>query len=318
MKISRIINQWAKKWFYFSFLLSLVAFVVVGYSLWHIWHQSIEQQQQQIKQDNALLALEGATAHLEAQQKQLSASIAHLEQLAYWKNRDWVLSEVHYLLDLANLSLQFQHKVPAAIQLLTAADNRLRLVGDTNLLPLRKAIMTDKQQLQSATMVDVPGLLMKIQVMSETVSQLPLLPAANVVSSEPMNVEKATTHGWRDALQKTGEQLKQLVVIEKQSNLPKGALEPIQHVYNNIYLQALLTQLQWAVLQRDDTFYQDTIARMQRYILAHYLQQTPAIGVLKKNLKDIANEHLNPTQQHIKASLAALNDAMKLGSSYYD
>ena len=59
-------------------------------------------------------------------------------------------------------------------------------------------------------------------------------------------------------------------------------------------------------------------ARMQRYILAHYLQQTPAIGVLKKNLKDIANEHLNPTQQHIKASLAALNDAMKLGSSYYD
>ena len=319
MKQSKTAGKRIRRLASVSLSLFLMFLGVVGYMAWQGWHQGKELEEQGAKQKKVLLALESRLTSIEAQQKQLSESLRDIKELSSWQNRDWVLSEVHYLLDLASLSLQLQHNISSAIQLLIFADNRLVLVKDPSLLPLRKAIATDKQHLQNVKVVDVPGLLMKIQALSQAMNTLSLLPVSKAISTPTASPASEKTHrashGWRSVFQKTGQQLRALVIIEKKATLSQGALAPIEHAYNNLYVQTLLAQLQWAVLQSNDAFYQSTIQSLQTYVAHHYLQQSQAIVGLQKTMMDLGAVHLNPAYIDIKATLAALKAVMHSGGS---
>ena len=302
--------------------LALLFLIMAGYGLWAGRCWMAQQQQKWAEQSNALLALESRVASLEAQQKIMSDSLKDTQRLSSRKKRDWVLAEVHYLLNLAQFNVQFRHNIPVTIQLLTAADHRLQSINDPTFLALRKAMAADRQRLRSTMVVDVPGLLVKIQALSKSVSQLPLLPPG-VITATPSAVAapqktEETSQGWRGAWQKTVKQLRGLIIIEKDNGLSAEALVPIQHGYDNLYVQTLLTQLQWAVLQGDDGFYQATLQNIEGYVAAHYLQSSEAIEGLHKTLADLRTVHVNQAYPDIKETEAALKAAMDNGSPQHD
>ena len=115
-------------------------------------HSQQMQQQLQTEQQQRLTQLE---QRLEQQQQQLmaqtQAQVQAVRQLVQQRDsappRHWLLAEVEYLVKLAAQKVWLEQDMATAVALLQSADDKLALLDDASLLPVRQAIAADQQQL---------------------------------------------------------------------------------------------------------------------------------------------------------------------------
>ncbi|AFJ02999.1 uroporphyrinogen III [Methylophaga frappieri] len=227
-------------------------------AIWLIW----QQQQLLITQNDQLSPLvplpnqvaAATSAHKKLQQQvneqqqmldKQAATIRDLEQRERLSDREirlrWTLSEIDYLLQLANQRSMLAKDVAGARQALTLADDKLQTLDDYRLQPLREQIAEEKLALDAVSKADIAGMSADIQSVIQGIDRLQVVkgpkPGWDPVAETAANSQVASS--WRQAASEIWQQLRSLVVIRQQDDAPAAVLMPEQRyfLYQNLRLQ---------------------------------------------------------------------------------
>lgn len=248
------------------------------------------------------------TQELALTEQQESLSQLHREMIQ--GAQTWTLAEVQYLVRLANFNLQTARNIPLSQSLLQAADKRVANLNDPHLLSLRKALAQDITNLQAQPQDDIAGLLLKLNALIEQVPALSLKqsPPPAAVTTSPTDTQPVPL--WRAVLQRIQDKFKSLVIIHHQED-PLDAFTAAQNqVFADRYLQLLLQETAWSVLQRQDNLFKGATKQALSAIERFYAPEAPATKAMIATLTEISNVNVAFTAPDLTASLAAIQEAI--------
>src|SRR5690606_38049197 len=95
---------------------------------------------------------------------------------------EWTLVEVEQVISIASQQLQLAANVSNAIAALEVADARLARADRPSFMLVRRAIAQDLEKLKSLPSVDVSGLILRLDQISQQIDRLPLLSSVEAVN----------------------------------------------------------------------------------------------------------------------------------------
>ena len=209
----------------------------------------------------ALRELQGTTAGIELKLLESQGQQEALESLYQEMNRsrdDWLLAEAEQTLSIAAQQLQLAGNVRAALTALQTVDARLARPDRPQFLAVRKVLARDIQRLQSAPMLDVTGMTLRLDQMLENIDTMPI-----VVEAHPHETpgEAAAAEGvwWKDALYSGWTEIKQLVRVERLDAQDPTLLAPDQRYFLRENLKLRLLHARLALLQRDEQAFRNDL-----------------------------------------------------------
>ena len=181
------------------------------------------RQEMAVQQSN-VQKLQASAQQVDAQliQQQLSSQnlLASLEQLRLSTNKDPispVLVEVDYLARLAHYNAQYSGDTKTVLALLEAAERRVSSLSSPQLADVRGALVSSITALKGVKAVDIEGVMLRLNALSSTVADLPvvrqatLTPVASKVDETTTTPEVART--WKEKLQSSLALMKNVVVL---------------------------------------------------------------------------------------------------------
>lgn len=249
--------------------------------------QTINDLQNQLENQNSqIAALQGALNRLQANNSGYETDLA-LQQVD------------HYLLQ-ANLSLNFNQDIPAAVNLLQAADQRLNSLSDPQIIPLRQAIAKSIVALQSIEPIDLIGLLSRLSALRDQVAHLPLFAINSklqIFHAQPVT-SSASTHlaslqsGWKKAWDATLTNFKSLVIIRNRQNEISPLISASQEEFLRQNLQLILQQAEWAVLQRQQAVYTYSLTQANEWIQRYFADNDRATLAMQADISQLQKINL--------------------------
>ncbi len=314
--------------------------LAAGYGVWWVW-QDLEQQrvtlveleQQVADQDQTLnrqarsldqlpeQLSEELRSNVQSAQRSQAEVVSQMEQrlnrvdrrlsaIASTDREDWKLAEAEYLLRLANQRLVLERDGRNALALAETTDAILRDLGDSDLLPVRRALARDIQALKLADQIDREGLYLRLLALNEQVPNLPLVEPMREARPEPTpgSVPAETDAGaWTTIKQSFGRLVERLSghIRIRHHDEPIAALaDPREQFILRQQLQLMLEQAQAALLREQTGLYQSSLTRAADWLEQHYALNPQTESALT-NLRELAALDIAP-------ELPDLNDALEL------
>lgn len=323
-------QDWFKTAIFASLIIACLSGGLTSYVLWKLNHQSAQSDSaylsllQQLKQINVnhqkksdtiesvnreITALQTSNQSLQQQLKAQQNTLSH----ALTKNQDagdnWTLERSLYLMQLAQLSLQWNRNLSESITLLDGAKKLLGQVDDPSLLTVRQSLANELTTLKAIEPVDKIELLTTLQALSAQIKSLP-----SKLQTYPVNAHQDiatnTQKGWRGTLEKSWQTLQQLLIIRHNNQSIKPLLSPEQRKAINELIHLSLQQAQWAIIHDNNKVYQFSLAQAAEQIKTHFnAEQRPAAALLQqiaalqnKNI-DLELPDISQSQQQLKSYL---------------
>lgn len=326
-------------------LLIALGTLVAGYFVWHevrrqaAWQQqvlgqidarsqSLDQRLQSFKDrlDSDLAAGERGRRELETAQRNLASAQAGLEDAlgvvraqVSRSHADWMLAEVQYLLQVANLRAQLERDVPTAIAALTSADQRLQALSDPGFTGVREEIARERAALQAVAVPDLPGIALTLDTLAADAEQLALkdaqVHAPRTAAPTDAGTQADEQSGWtqrtRRLLTNVWEALRSLVVVRR-NDAPVGPLlAPEQQffLYENLRLQLATARL--AALQGESETYRSSLKTAGAWLENHFDMQAAPVAAARSELTRLAGLDIRPVLPDLSASLRLLRQQMQ-------
>lgn len=230
------------------------------------------------------------------------------------------LSEVEYLLRIADHKLKFQQDVPAAINALTVAQARLQAVGEKSLTPVADMIAENIASLRGVKLPDRSALVRKIIDMENQVDELSLrqdLQLATLKTRVEPKVGDAEaalqTEGawWERASAAAWAQLKDIVVIrhERSKAPPLMAMEEKFFLRHNLRLE--LEAMRIALMSGDGANYQESNNIARTWVETYFNPEDPAVAAFLTELQALRAVQFNPYIPDLAGTLRTFREAME-------
>lgn len=191
-------------------------------------------------------------------------------------NRDeWTIAEVEQLLVIASQQLQLAGNVQAALLALQNADARLQNLDKPQIISLRKVIGRDIQRLQALPSVDVVGMSLKLESLSEAADKLPLASMHHPEATKNPIMPDWDANPWRRLSQEVWHDIKNMVRLERMDRPEQPLLAPEQAYFlrENLKLRLLATRI--ALLQHDEAIYRSDLQTAENWV-THYFDVSDA------------------------------------------
>lgn len=291
---------------YLAIILAILSFLTQWFLFEH--NKKITANLPQSLKENENLSLQNQKSILQLKEDIKQLQTAHAQNQAYSVTNETLLAEVEYLVTIAYYSLLFETNTDVAISLLETADAKLRQSADLSLIELRKALANNIIQLKMIPKIDIPGLILRINALSD---QINLLSQKNI----PVVIPKAESTSkpvktWQQKLYATLEELKGLISIRRLHQPIKPLLSNEQQFYllENIRLQ--LAQAQWAVLHRDQILYSQGLQRAGQLIHQYFPNAVEAIK-LQQVIAELNSINLKPSLPDLTKTIELIQAAAK-------
>lgn len=311
-----------------TMLIALLAAGAAGYGLWLLQIQvplgaqlvktqsalqtQVNQLEQGLQRSRAEMTRQ-ARAQQEADDKlqTLSTTIQDLSATLGRSTMAWRMAEVEYLLTVANHRLILAQDRETAIAIFETADERIRAIGDTSLLKVRKAIADELQALRALPEVDVAGLALRIGSLLDSVDQLPLQDKKRIAAATRQTSEEIPPADWQQFALAVWNDLKSLVQVRRHQQPTEPLLPPEQtrYLYQNLSLK--LEQARLAVLRRDTALFHQYLTEAEDWIRHYFEAESAAVANALTTLDALADSELQPTMPDVSASLRLLREVMQ-------
>ena len=318
-----------------ALLIALIACAGVG-GLFY-WHQQQQQtfQQQLLTEDQqanqqrqqALQQLLSAQQSEFAQQwaqneeKLLATSQARINQLEQAIARlsqneptDWLLHEAEYLVRIAGRSLWLEHDTSAAINLLQDADARLAELNNPALLPVRKLVHQDIEQLKLMPVLDHEAIIMQVMALAKQVPNLTLA-MVDIPDSEQQreNLQLSeSASDWQVNLKKTWQKfLDDFITVRRRAGDVEPLLSPQhqQNLFENLKLK--LQTVQWAISDEKSALYLASLTDVNEWLQQYYDMDNVANQRFASAIEALKAEQISFDYPSHLSSLKALRQIMK-------
>jgi uroporphyrin-3 C-methyltransferase len=308
-------------------LFFLAGLIILGYYAYNM-QQQLDQIQEQNAQDTNLvknLTLQ-AKQSLVQLDKQKQDDIVSKQQLQSLKTEvvdaqsqlvklkqssDWALAEANYLTFMANMRIKSANDVQTALVQLTAADDRLREVGNPGLDWVRATLAKDIARLKSMPQVNRQMLWEQIEALSNSFYQLHFKRLDEALKQQDDVKIDGNLPAWRQALLRSWAELKGLIKVSKQEqNSVPLALSIQEQSQIMRTMQLLGMQAQWALLEGQDKIYQGSLKALHGW-LEKYFENTEIQKNMLAQIQELESQQIALAIPDVDASIQALAQAMK-------
>lgn len=212
-----------------------------------------------------------------------------------------ILSEIRYLIDLANLYLQTDHNIPNAIKTLSLAQQHVHDLQNPQMNVLEQALASDINQLNSVSNADPANILLQLQQLGDSIDKLSFLP--NRFTPPATQPAPPAKHWWQKFLYS----LRNLFVIQYHPSVTENILPPEQREYIHQNINFSLRQAEWAVLQEQPELYQNSLKQIKALLSNYYMQSETRDQVLSR-IDNLAQINIQPKIPPLTRSMQALSE----------
>jgi uroporphyrin-3 C-methyltransferase len=222
----------------------------------------------------------------------------------FYQNQDWLLLKARYYLELAQINEHWSSDLNTAIALLEQADKLLEQLQSPKVFDLRQAIAKEITQLKTVPLLDIAGILSKLDAAQTQVNNLSIQSAFNENESSitPSAPKTTNVSAWRIRLQESLSLLEKLVVIRRDDENIKPLMSPLFESILKENVRLNLQEAQWAVLNNNDAVYQLALKQAIINLNRTFNKTSQNTTVLIKQLSDL--QHIKITQEKPKVELA--------------
>jgi uroporphyrin-III C-methyltransferase len=294
----------AKKLFLFSIAILFIFMVVFAFGFFQLLKVNFNLskitdnlQVRTLHNETDLQAAKKTLNDLQtAQQQTQQVTQAQEKVITEWQSAQkgnltkWQIAEAQYLINTANDNLQFNQNPGLALILLQKAQQLLQHVKQDDLLEIQKSLAADIAHLQSVSPIDITSLYLKLSVVAQQITQLPLPinPLSMPNKNQALTVNTSLPW-WKAGLNYSLDALGKIVIVRKNSNaaLPLVLPEEINFLQHN--LQSQLEDAMWALLHRNMIIYQLSLGRSIQWIERYFDQQSPLTKNVLQQLQQLRN-----------------------------
>ena len=187
----------------------------------------------------------------EARLSEVSLQRTQLEELmqSLSRSRDEnLVVDIESALRLAQQQAQLTGSVEPLLAALKSADLRISRASQPRLIPLQRAIGRDTDRIKSASVTDLPGLLVRLDELVHQIDDLPAVNALAVASPAgpvPAAGAVASQVWWQRAMALVGQEARKLVRVSRIEQPEAALLSPEQTFFlrENLKLKLLNARL---------------------------------------------------------------------------
>lgn len=275
-------------------------------------NNQIDSLKVQLQSKNQLLEDE-----LQQQQKSLMAtqtSVSNLAKASIDLKRQRTLSQIAYLIQLANLHLTVNHDTNAGLRLLNSANERLNSVDDSNLFTLKHALLNDITALKNVPKLNITDTVVQLDQLSQQINKLHPIPSKLKATETTTPITTNENLAWYKKLENALSGLKDLIVIRRINTPIQPLLTPDQLAMLKENCRLKLIQAQWAVMHHNETIYKNSLNQVSRWIQLYFHDQT-SVDDVNNAIVSLQKLDVSPTIPSIDNSIAAVNE-LENGSNY--
>lgn len=207
---------------------------------------------------------------------------------------DWMLAESEYLVRMAGRKLWLEHDLVSAITLLGNADERIAALNDPSLMPIRKALAEDITKLKGMPRIDREGLILKLAALEDQIELLPLS-AVNMPEAKQEQDQAVSTNPdeWESNLKKNWVKFTEnFITIRRRDGAVEALLSPQQEFFLRENLKTKLLQAQLAVYREQQSLYEDSIDKAQRWLTQYFDTDNSATHYMQGELDKLKGEQI--------------------------
>lgn len=291
----------------FSLVLSIVALVMLSSNQAQKAQQLPQLQQQLQDQQNSIANVQSQTQNAQSALENMQARVERMTKLIYDPQKEQQLSQITFLLNLANLYLTLQKDSQNSEFLLKQALQQTNNINDVALDPLRKVLARSIAKLESIAPFNQSDLISKLDALSVKIRQLTFVPKNFSPTITPRNLGVSTppTQTWTQMLTRHLSDVTAYIRIRRtDASLPPLALEQQQLIKEN--LSAKILQTEWAILHNDADLYQRNISLIKQWLLQFFYHGPDLQNVLTQ-LNSLALINIHPELPNLNAVFNTLN-----------
>jgi len=225
-------------------------------------------------------------------------------------DRTWKFLEGQYLVNIANRKLRLEGDVDTAISQLEIADQALRDSGSSSVFAVRQAIASDLQKLKSIDILDREGIYLRLDGLLAEMENIDLLNSMRVEFENRRNAESQPLQLGSDTnsfLDSSFEFLGSIFVWREWEETPEAMLAPGQDDLIKQNLRLMLEQAQLALLMRDNSLYQQAMAKSQDWFQRYAITDSLQGQALTRELSQLRAIDINPLLPALNQSLLLIN-----------
>jgi uroporphyrin-3 C-methyltransferase len=296
--------------------------------------KSIQETSKEVQSKVTLLE----SKQIEAQGQQLA-----LEQLYQdlSRNRDeWALTEIEQILTTASQQLQLAGNVQGALIALQNADSRLAKTEKTQFIAIRHAIARDMDRLKVLPLVDVTGMVLRLDSVIAQVDHIPLwsdeksavaatapkaplrlLPALNAKKPKKKVGEVEQTSEivedtylsqlqdrWQSFYNEMWMEVKQLIRIRNVENPDAMLLDPSQAYFVKENLKLRLLNARLSLLSRNESAFRNDMIAAQDIIVKYFDARSKQAQTAQSLLKQVQSSNLSIDMPTLTESLNSVRN----------
>ncbi len=311
--------------------LALLAILIAVTCWFQLAHQQKKSRNNYSQLQNSFSQTQLTTAELSAafnqlktQAQQQNQQLTNLER-AFNRSQasnseqalDNTLNDVEHTIVQANLSLNYNYNIDAAIILLQTADNHLNRQTDARVFRLRNQLASILVKLQAIPQPDIVGLLSQMAALSEQVQHLPVFALVDKTAqfkAKPTFTSPQDEAWFGKGLRVSLETLKSLVVIRHRDQAITPLLDAQQEQFLRQNLCLMLQQASWAVLQHNQAVYQFSLNRAKIWLQHYFADNEKATLALNAQLTALANVNIAPSTPDLNPLLTNIHDLQQSNS----
>ncbi|MFN3918906.1 MAG: uroporphyrinogen-III C-methyltransferase [Methylohalobius sp.] len=248
---------------------------------------------------------------LAALSKQLELSHAqlktHLDSLQQQLNRTKsavMIADAEYLLNVANQKLRLVGDTNSALKAMETADELLRLAGDPALFRVREVLAREIAALKAIESPDVVGISAQILALEEQIKSLPLrLPHMGRVAPKPGEEDKGLLKDWKEVL----------TIRRRQTDRPVEAIltpEEVEAIRHALVLKLETARL--AAVRGEPLLYRTSLEAAEKWVNEHFDTQAQSVAEFTAQLQAVSKRPVAVEISEVGQALQLLRNLPQL------
>ncbi|REF25766.1 uroporphyrin-3 C-methyltransferase [Xenorhabdus cabanillasii] len=281
---------------------------------------ALVQQQSADKQDadDKIEAIKNALEQANTQRQQLDNRMAELQdRISAMTNSDienWRLAQANFLVKMASRKIWSDQDIATAIALLKDADSSLTEMNDPSLLYARSTIMQDIDMLSKINQVDIDGIILTLNQLSNQVDNLPLVDS--VEQGKPMDGDdkgiSASLSDWRENLSKSWHSfMDNFITIKPRDGSKEPLLAPKQEIYLRENIRSKLLIAAQAAPRRQIDTYKESLKSVSTWVRAYFDTSMPDTATFLNEVDKLEKRPLSIDIPEQLSSQTVLADLMR-------
>lgn len=262
--------------------------------------------------NNANTAYNKAETAIKQQQESIQSLQVAISDIKGRRPNDWLLAESDYLVKLAGRKLFLEKDVVSATLLMESADQRISVLNDPSLVPLRKEMAKDITNLKSVALVDKEGLVLRLISLQQQVDKLPLANA--VLPDAPVESKKVVSgdiSDWQDNLLTSIKTFsEQFITFRTRDGNVIPLLAPEQHYYLKENIKGKIETAIRAVYNEQQDIYQNSLVAANEWAMQFFKQDDPSVKQFDKTMQQLKEQNIEVVYPVKLVSQTALADVI--------